>query len=342
MLLDVRFFSVNDFFLVPLCFVLMYAIIRNRATACKDPSIRKYYFQVFYFRIVCVFAFTLITEFYFGGGDTSLYYQGIEDLRAALQDDFSHFSDIIVSSKLDPANPLAPYFLFDNYAYDFTYNYMVVPGNFFVPRLGIVPSLLFFNSYLCICFCFMMFAIRRCNKIIQNLLLLLSISKTGDSIGHFISAKCGFLERRITKRHNLFWLRWIFCVWHIQHFYQKEKIQSAHYSGLLCAVICFLPLRPIFSWCWCWHLTIWIFAETNRLIKDKTLRQIFAFMTFVIGIGAGYFMVQYFTSQETLQQYQLDNIISSAEYQRKNYSIYSTASRHLIILSMHPILFHWC
>jgi hypothetical protein len=68
-------------------------------------------------------------------------------------------------------------------------------------------------------------------------------------------------------------------------------------------------------------LTIWIFAETNRLIKDKTLRQVFAFLTFIIGIAAGYFMVQYFTSQETLRQYQMDNIISSAENQRNNYML---------------------
>jgi hypothetical protein len=64
-----------------------------------------------------------------------------------------------------------------------------------------------------------------------------------------------------------------------------------------------------------------IFAETNKLIKEKTLRQVFAFMTFVIGIAAGYFMVQYFTSQETLKQYQLDNLISAAENQRYNYLI---------------------
>ena len=159
MLLDVRFFSINDFFLVPLCFVIMYAIIRNRAAACKDPGIRKYYFQAFYFRTVCVFAFTLITEFYFRGGDTSLYYQGIADMRAALQDDFSHLYDIVVTSKLDPTSPLAPFFLYDNYVNDITYNYMQGPGNFFIPRLGVLPSLLFFNSYLCICFCFMMFAL---------------------------------------------------------------------------------------------------------------------------------------------------------------------------------------
>src|SRR6266513_3044581 len=118
MLLDVQFFSVNDFLLVPLCFVLMYAIIRNRANACKDENIRKYYYRAFYFKIFCVFAYTIITEFYFGGGDTSLFYQGVQDLRAALSVDFNNLYYIVTSSRLDETNPLAPYFLYDNYAND--------------------------------------------------------------------------------------------------------------------------------------------------------------------------------------------------------------------------------
>ena len=36
-------------------------------------------------------------------------------------------------------------------------------------------------------------------------------------------------------------------------------------------------------------------------------------------VAAGYFMVQYFTSQETVRQYQLDNLVSAAENQRLNY-----------------------
>jgi hypothetical protein len=67
-------------------------------------------------------------------------------------------------------------------------------------------------------------------------------------------------------------------------------------------------------------IVVWVFAETNRLIKDKTLRQIFALMTFVVAVGAGYAMLQYFTSNETLQQYQLDNLLNSAEHQRNNYA----------------------
>src|SRR5688500_8311186 len=123
MFLAVRFFSINDFFLVPLCFVLMYAIIRNRAIASNNDNIAKYYYNAFYFNVCCVFTYTIITEFYFGGGDTSLYYQGVQDLRAATFDDSSNFFEILKTSGLDESNPLAPYFLYDDYAADLTYNY---------------------------------------------------------------------------------------------------------------------------------------------------------------------------------------------------------------------------
>jgi hypothetical protein len=68
-------------------------------------------------------------------------------------------------------------------------------------------------------------------------------------------------------------------------------------------------------------ITIWFFAETNRLIKDRTLRQVFAFLSFTVAAGAGYFLLQYFTSGESMKQYQFDNIITSAEFQRRNYGL---------------------
>ena len=320
MLLDVRFFSINDFFLVPLCFVIMYAIIRNRAAACKDPGIRKYYFQAFYFRTVCVFAFTLITEFYFRGGDTSLYYQGIADMRVALQDDFSHLYDIVVTSKLDPTSPLAPFFLYDNYEYDFTYNYMVVPGNFFVPRLGIIPSILFYNSYLCICFCFMMFAIGGAIRLFKTFYHYFPTAKREIALATLFLPSVGFWSAGLLKDTICFGCVGFFIYGIFNIFIRKRKFGPSIFWVALSSYLLFTIKTYIFL-VLVLALTLWIFAETNKLIKDKTLRQIFALMTFVIGAGAGYFMLQYFTAEETLKQYQLDNILTSAEGQRKGYGV---------------------
>lgn len=337
MLLATRFFSINDIFLVPLCFVIMYAIIRNRANGCRDGNIRKYYYKAFYFKMFFVLAYVIVTEFYFGGGDTNLYYQGVKDLRAALDDDFDFFTKILATEKLDDDNPLSPYFMFDNYALDITYNYMRNTGNFFVPRLGLFPSLIFFNSYLCICLCFAMFALGGAIRLFKTfyhyypaarrelaLAILFLPGVTFWSAGFLKDTICfgavGFLiygvfNLVILKRKfigSLFWVV-ISC-------YLLYAIKTYIFLVLLMAIV------------------IWIFAETNDLIKDKTLRQIFALMTFLIGAGAGYFMLQYFTSQETLRQYQLENIISSAETQRANYLTVTEQTSYYSINTSNPFL----
>jgi len=62
---------------------------------------------------------------------------------------------------------------------------------------------------------------------------------------------------------------------------------------------------------------IWLFAETNKLIKDRTLRGIFSFMTLSLSMLVGVLMLNYFTSQEAAQQYKLDTLMDKTEYQRK-------------------------
>lgn len=63
---------------------------------------------------------------------------------------------------------------------------------------------------------------------------------------------------------------------------------------------------------------IWLFAETNKLIEDKTLRNIFSFMTLVFSFVIGFFLLNYFTSLEAAQNYKFDTLLNQAEYQRKN------------------------
>ena len=68
-------------------------------------------------------------------------------------------AQLLRAFKLTIDNPLTPYFYYDNYADDFTYNYMLNTSNFFIPRLGLIPAILFFNNYLCINFIFGFFAL---------------------------------------------------------------------------------------------------------------------------------------------------------------------------------------
>jgi hypothetical protein len=341
MLLEIIFFSVNDILLVPLCLVLLFAIVRNRAERSHDERIKKYYYRAFYFKIICVFAFTLITEFYFGGGDTNLYYQAIKDLRTAMSDDISNLSYIVNTSGLSTDNPLAPYFLYDEYVSDITYNYMQGPGNFFIPRLGVLPSLLFFNSYLCICFCFMMFALGGSIRLFKTFYHFYPSLHKEIAVATLFLPSVNFWSAGLLKDTICFGAVGFMLYAVLNIFLRKRKF----FSSIVWIVVSGYLLYTIKTYIFLVFLlaiTIWIFAETNRLIKERTLRQIFAFMTLSIGVLAGYFLFQYFTSTETLKQYQIENIVSSAETQRNNYLIvdqqYDQKTSYYSINASNPIL----
>src|SRR5258705_2779765 len=285
-LLDIKLFSVNDFFLVPLCFIIIYAIIRARANACRDETIRKYYYRAFYFKVVCAFAFAIVTEFYFGGGDTNLYYQGINDLSNALSDDFDNFRHIVNSSKLDDDNPLSPYFMFDNYASDITYNYMRATSNFFVPRLGIVPALIFFKSYLCICLCFMMFSLGGAIRLFKTFYYYYPAARREIALAVLFLPSVGFWSAGLLKDTICFGAVGFFIYAIFNLAIKKRKMVASIFWIVVCSYLLFSIKTYIFL-VLVLAVTIWIFAETNQLIKDKTLRQIFAVMTFFFGVTAG-------------------------------------------------------
>jgi hypothetical protein len=320
MLLDLLFFSVNDLLVVPLCLLALLLVVRNRVNKQKDVYLKKLYYQAFYFRVICVFAFTFFTEFYFGGGDTNLYYQGVKDLRAALTDDANNAFYILSTSKLEDNNPLAPFFLYDNYLYDITINYMRIPANFFMPRLGLIPSLFFSNSYLCISFCFSFFAMAGALRLFKMFYHYYPAMKRELAIAILYLPSVGFWSAGLMKDTVCFGCVGfiVYAVFNI--FIKKQKIFASLCWIIVCGYLVYMIKTYIFL-VLLLALTIWIFAETNQLIKEKTLRQLFALMTFAIGIGIGFLLLQYFTSSETLKQYQFENIVSSAESQRDNYAI---------------------
>jgi hypothetical protein len=320
MLLDLLFFDIWDLLFVPLCLLLLFLILRSRANQIKDPYLKRLYFNAFLFRVVCVFAFTLFTEFYFGGGDTNLYYQGVKDLRAALRDNADNLYYIFKTSKIDDANPLAPYFLFDNYANDITINYMRTTANFFIPRLGLIPSLIFGNSYLCISLCFSFFAMAGALRLFKIFYEYYPKLKKELAIAILYLPSVGFWSSGLMKDTLCFG-----CVGFITYaaynlLIKKRKIFSSLCWLVLCGYLVYAVKTYIFL-VLLLSITIWFFGETNKLIKDKTLRQVFTVMTFLVGIGIGYLLFQYFTSSETLRQYQIDNIVSSAQNQRENYEL---------------------
>lgn len=316
MLLALRFFAVDDLVLAPVCLFLLFAILRNRAEKNPDPQVRRIYYQGFYFKIICVLAYTFVTEFIFKGGDTGLYYQGVQDLRHAINDDFNYTGNVIKTLKLTIDDPLTPYFYYDNYADDFTYNYMMSPSNFFVPRLGLIPAFFFFNNYLCINFVFGFFALGGSIRLFKFFHNYYPKYRREIAIATIFLPSVGFWSAGLLKDPICFGSIG-FILYAVYNIFVKRRQFRASIALIVACGFLLYHIKVYILLVLVLSILIWLFAETNKLIKDRTLRNIFSFMTFAISFGVSFMLLNYFTSQEAAQQYKLDTLLDKAEYQRK-------------------------
>ncbi|MBK7562729.1 MAG: hypothetical protein IPI68_14825 [Chitinophagaceae bacterium] len=299
------------------------------------------YFRAFYFKMICVFAFTLLTEFYFKGGDTSLYYQATKDLRAAVAENPDNLWVALTTQKLTYKSPLFDFFYYDGYEYDITYNYMYSAANFTSPKLALIPSFLFGNSYLCINMMFAFFALG------GTIRLFKTFYHFYPKLYRELALACLFLPSVCYWSSGL--LKDPICLGAVGYityaflnlFVKKEKylisIAWIVACGFLLYVIkIYILLVLVLS------LLIWQFAEFNKLIENKSLRSIFSIMTFAGSIMISILMLNYFTSMEAGQQYQMDKIMGNAEYQREMFAMVSQqtggSDSHFTINTSNPVL----
>ncbi len=284
-----------------------------------DPRLKMLYFRSFYFKLICVFAFAMLTEFYFKGGDTSLYYQATQDIRAAIKDNPDNLWLALKSSKITYKNPLFDYFYYDNYEYDMTYNYMLSAANYFPSKLALLPSYLFFNSYLCICLCFGFFALGGAIRLFKTFYHFYpELWKPLAFACLFLPSVC-YWSSGLLKDPICFGAVGYIAYAFLNIFVKKEKFFISAVIILFCGMLLYF-IKVYILLVLVLALIIWQFAEVNKLIENKTLRSIFAILTFASSILVGYLLLNYLTSMEAGQQYQLDKIAGNAEYQRQMYA----------------------
>jgi len=316
MFLLARFFTATDLAVFPLCCLVLFFIIRAKAERQKDERIKMLYFRAFYFKVICVFAFVLLYEFYFKGGDTGLYFQATQDLRAAIEDNPDNFWISLATQKLTITSPLFDYFYYDNYQDDLTYNYMFSTSNFFPAKLALIPSYVFFNSYPCVSMCFAFFALGGCIRLFKTFYHFY------PELYREIAFACLFLPSVTFWSSGL--LKDPICLGGVGYitygllniFVLKRKILVSAAIIVLSSLLLYF-IKVYILLVLVLALLIWQFAEFNKLVENKILRRIFAGMTLVVGALVGFLLLNYLTSTEAGQRYQLDYIMGAAENERE-------------------------
>lgn len=313
--------TANDFLFVPLCYLLLF--IAFRVIIVKyDEERRKMFTKAFHFRMFCAIVFALVVGFYYNGGDSEMYYFATMDMQKAVMQDGYSIWNALSTLKIDANHPLAPYFFADRTKYP-VLEFMAASGNYFVPKLALIPSIIFFKSYISICMVFSFFALGggiRMYKLFFN--YFPAMHRPVALAFLFLPSVCfwssGLLKDSICFGAVGYLLYGVFSV-----FVRRKKMLSSGLwiiigAGLLFYIKAYILLALLPA------ITLWLFGETNKLIRDPLLRKLFAFFTIITAVVLVFVLITYVTSSANLSSFRLDNLLETSDRNRELYQ--STSS----------------
>lgn len=311
-------FSYDDIWMVPLCFLLIYVFAYNIRLKYNNSIIKQYFFPALFIRLVFTIIYSLIIQYYYNGqADTNVYYQATMDMHDAVYENGGIWQDIYFNKDIDISNPVFRYLEYDQLD-GYTRLVMSEPKNWMVSKVGLPFSLLFNKNYLSISIFISVFAFAGSWRIFKTFYALY------PHLHRKLAIACLFLPSVI------FWgvglikdsisigaLGFVFYGLY-QIFFRKKKILISTLIVIACGWLLY-SVKPYILLCFAPAFLIWLFIRFNRSIDDKTLRGIAGVMFTLLAVGAGFMLLQYFTSSEESQRFATENLMQTVQSQQSGF-----------------------
>jgi len=309
-------FTVYDIVVAPFCILLLWLFFSARVKKYDKPT-AKLFIKAFKFKMFCAVAFTLVTAFYYGGGDSEMFFYSVKDMRQAIAADDLSYWELLKMESAGDYSSLAFYFEQDNTKYPVS-GFMRSSSNFLVPKLALIPSVIFFNSYLSICLVFSFFALGGAIRLYKLFLHYFPDLRREVAIAVlFLPSACywsaGFLKDSICFGSMGFLLYGLFNVF----IKRKNLIGSllwitvGTYFLYTIKVYILLALVP--------GIGFWLFGQLSSGVKTVSLKRAITFISLIFAGIAGVMLVNYLTSDAALSKFSLDNILETSSFSRETY-----------------------
>jgi hypothetical protein len=260
------------------------------------------------------------------------------DLQKAVTENPDNFISIYTTKAITIKSPLMNFFIFDNAPYP-TFEFMHSPGNFFVPKLGLPFALLFAKSYLCMAMAFSFFAFGGLIRLYKFFVHYFpAYSREVALATLFLPSLCfwssGFLKDGIC----------LGCVGYLVYamfnIFIKRKRILASVIWIAVSVILLFFIKVYILLALSPAIVLWLFSEFNKIVENKTLRRIMTIITFIAGAGFAFFLINYVTSDESVQEFKLDTLVDTSNRNRALYEGFAEKyeGAYYTIGSSNPVL----
>lgn len=314
---DIRLFKETDIYLVPLCLLVIYFIAYIAAKKYQGTEIRRFFYPALNLRLLFGVVYALVLQFYYGYGDTFMYYRAVQDMHRAVSEDMSILPEILSASKAVTTDKLYSYLLLDSARY--THLYMMNASNFAVPKFGLLFAFLFSNSYLCISFCICLFAFGGCWRLFKMFYEMYPKLKKKLAIATLFLPSLlfwgsGFLKDSICIGCLGFML---YAGYNI--FIKQRKILASIIIFLLTAYI-LLSIKPYILLSVFAAMIIWILLALRNKIANRSIRIVVGFAFITIGIVTVFASIRWLTNVEIANQFSSEKLLETVQQQQESSS----------------------
>lgn len=309
-IVDARLFKLNDIFLVPVCLLLIFVIayiVRKKYTGTSKAG---YFFPALLLRLVFVFLYAIVVQYYYGYGDTIMYYRSVLDMHRAIGDDLSFLTKIATTTQLDVYNPLYPYFMYDGSIA--THYYMMQVNNFNVSRFALPYSLMFNGSYICISFCLSFFSFGGCWRIFKMFTELYPQLERKFAFSILFLPSILFWGGSLLKDSICLGAMGFALYAGYQIFFKKKKI-LASLLILAFSTLLLYYIKPYILLCLVPPFIFWRFYTFRKGIVDSGVRKFTSFALVIISIIGGALLLRQLNQSEIASQYASEKILETAQ-----------------------------
>jgi hypothetical protein len=147
-----QYITIFDYLLLPVYLFIFYAVVKKISVKYLNADLRKYFFMAFFLHMFGAVAYAMMVQYYYGYGDSFVFYYGSDFLSNRLLRDPGNYQYFLKSAEDVKA-------WYDFEVGDMNYSgYFGISSNLFVMKISALLSFISFNKYLIITLFFGLFA----------------------------------------------------------------------------------------------------------------------------------------------------------------------------------------
>lgn len=307
-------YSVFDGFIFPFFALLLYVGIKKANERLDLPAHHiRLLNKSLGFRILLVLAFFYITVFYYGFGDSLLYYSAVTQLHDVTWEVKEQFLTSITYT------PIIGDRLFGSFSGHVGY-YMLNPANALVVKVGYYASLICFNSYITICLLFSVFAYLGCRK------MFLLFTRFYPTLYREFAMAILFIPSVV------FWSSGLlkdsltlgalgFLIYYGYRLVVDVKQLVVSVAWITISVTLLLMIKSYIIMAILPGFIIWLFLKKGAAIQNPVVRRNIKVVMLVMGTAASIYLINYLASTKFAEELATEKLDERIMQSQQTYTI---------------------